>query len=333
MGRLTLNVLLSFAQFERELASERVRDKVAASRKKGKWTGGTVPLGYDAKDKKLVINKAEAETVRTIFRLYLELKSFGKLVAELDRRKIVTKRRDTKVAKYNGGIPFTYGPLAYFLKNRLYVGEMHHGGKWFKGEHQAILDRPTFERVQDLLKSNRITRRIKHSESGALLRGKLFDDKGNAMSPSFSSKNGIRYRFYVSTALRGRTDRAGSVTRVSASEIEGIIGDILLRKLEEQGASTEAAWDQVRRAVVGAKGIVITINSISNDSMPTEAINIPWASKKLDRTDISTLHADREPDQKLLQAVVRAHAWLADLANDRGSSIEELAGKLKFIPK
>jgi hypothetical protein len=146
---------------------------------------------------------AERLTVRTIFRLYLELKSFSKLVAELDRRKIVTKRRDTKVAKYQGGIPFTYGPLAYFLRNRIYVGEMHHREKWFKGEHQAILDRPTFERVQDLLKSNRITRRIKHSESGALLRGKLFDDKGNAMSPSFSSKNGVRYRFYVSTALRG----------------------------------------------------------------------------------------------------------------------------------
>jgi site-specific DNA recombinase len=333
MGRLTLNVLLSFAQFERELASERVRDKVAASRKKGKWTGGTVPLGYDAKDKKLVINRTEAETVRTIFRLYLELKSFGNLVTELDRRKIVTKRRKTKVAKYNGGIPFTYGPLAYFLKNRIYLGEMHHGGKWFKGEHQAILDRPTFERVQDLLKSNRITRQIKHSESGALLRGKLFDDKGNAMSPSFSAKNGVRYRFYVSTARRRRTDRAGSVTRVSAPEIEGIIEDTLLRKLEEQGASTEAAWNRVARAVVEVKGIVVTINSTSNDDRPAETINIPWASKKPDRPDTSALPRDREPDQKLLQAVVRAHAWLADLANDRVSSIEELAGKAEIHPK
>ena len=159
MGRLTLNVLLSFAQFERELASERVRDKVAASRKKGKWTGGTVPLGYDAKDKKLVINKTEAQTVRTIFKLYLELRSFGKLVAELDRRRIVTKRRNTKVAKYQGGIPFTYGPLAYFLKNRIYLGETHHGGKWFKGEHAAILDRETFDRVQQLLKENNVRRR------------------------------------------------------------------------------------------------------------------------------------------------------------------------------
>ena len=188
MGRLTLNVLLSFAQFERELASERVRDKVAASRKKDKWTGGTVPLGYDAKDKKLVINKAEAETVQTIFRLYLELKSFGKLVAELDRRKIVTKRRDTKSAKYQGGIPFTYGPLAYFLKNRIYVGEMHHSGKWFKGEHQAILDRQTFERVQDLLKSNRITRRIKHSQSGACSKANCSTTKAIEWDQAFRAR-------------------------------------------------------------------------------------------------------------------------------------------------
>ena len=95
-----------------------------------------MPLGYNTKDKKLVINKAEAETVRTIFWLNLELGSFSKLVAELDRRKIVTKRRNAKVAKYRGGIPFTYGPLAYFLKNRIYIWETHHGGKWFKGEHK-----------------------------------------------------------------------------------------------------------------------------------------------------------------------------------------------------
>ena len=232
MGRLTLNVLLSFAQFERELSAERVRDKVAASRRKGKWTGGTVPLGYTAKDKKLVINKAEAETVRTIFKLYRELGSFSKLVGELDRRKIVTKRRNTKVPKYSGGIPFTYGPLAYFLKNRIYIGETHYGGKWFKGEHQAILDRPTFDRVQELLKSNNVKRKVKFSESGAMLQGKLFDDKGNRMSPSFSSKNGVRYRFYVSTALRGRKAKAGSITRISAPEIEGLVETALSERLE-----------------------------------------------------------------------------------------------------
>src|ERR1700724_3613682 len=153
MGRLTLNILLSFAQFERELSSERVRDKVAASRRKGKWMGGTVPLGYDAKDKKLVINKIEAETVRYIFKRYLELQSLGKLVEDLDKMGIVTKRRDTKVKKFNGGIPFAYGPLAHFLKNRVYVGETGHKDKWFPGEHAAIVDRKSFEQVQQLLGS------------------------------------------------------------------------------------------------------------------------------------------------------------------------------------
>src|SRR2546423_3303650 len=152
MGRLTLNVLLSFAQFERELSSERVMDKIAASRRKGKWTGGTVPLGYEVRDKKLGINKAEAETVRTIFRRYLDLQSFSRLVADLDRRGIVTKRRNTKVPKYNGGISFNYGPPAYFLKNRVYVGEAHHGGKGFQGGHEAILDPQTLHSLQQTLK-------------------------------------------------------------------------------------------------------------------------------------------------------------------------------------
>jgi site-specific DNA recombinase len=169
--------------------------------------------------------------MRLVFRLYLELGSFGKLVAELDRRKIVTKRRNTKIAKYRGRIPFTYGPLAYFLKNRIYIGETHHGGKWFKGEHDAILDRPTFDCVQELLKSNTVKRKIRFSESGALLQGKLFDDKGNRMAPSFSSKNGVRYRFYVSTALRGRRHEAGTVTRISAPEIEGLVESALSEKL------------------------------------------------------------------------------------------------------
>src|SRR5580704_15416596 len=192
MGRLTLNVLLSFAQFERELSSERVRDKIAASRRKGKWTGGTVPLGYDAKDKKLVVNKAEAETVRYIFKRYLELQSFGKLVEDLDARDIVTKRRDTKVRKFNGGIPFTYGPLAHFLKNRLYIGETGHKDKWFRGEHAAIVDRKTFEQVQHLLGSKSAGKAATRSASEALLLGKIYDDRGNRMSPSFSTNNVIR---------------------------------------------------------------------------------------------------------------------------------------------
>jgi site-specific DNA recombinase len=331
MGRLTLNVLLSFAQFERELASERVRDKVAASRKKGKWTGGTVPLGYDAKDKKLVINKAEAEIVRTIFHRYLELKSFSRLVADLDKSGIVTKRRNTKVPKYRGGIPFTYGPLAYLLKNRVYLGEMHHGGKWFKGEHEAIIDRVMFEQVQHLLKCNTIKCKTRYSEGDALLKGKFFDDKGNRMGPTFSVKRGVRYRFYVSTALRGRKHMAGSVPRVSASEIEGIVQDAAKRKFDLPDASHETVSERIERVVVGGRLIKVMFRSEdqTDGSSPT-TIEIPWAPDKPIATHVP---ASRNPDQKLLQAIVRSRAWLADLKSCRYTSIEELAEGVKVHPK
>jgi hypothetical protein len=126
-------------------------------------------------------------------------------VEDLDAKGIVTKRRDTKVKKFNGGTPFTYGPLAHFLKNRLYIGETGHKDKWFPGEHAAIVDRKTFEQVQQLLGSKSAGRKAHRSASEALLMGKLYDDRGNRMSPSFSTNNGVRYRFYVSSALlRGR---------------------------------------------------------------------------------------------------------------------------------
>jgi DNA invertase Pin-like site-specific DNA recombinase len=347
MGRLTLNVLLSFAQFERELSSERVRDKIAASRRKGKWTGGTVPLGYDGKDKKLVINKTEAETVRAIFRLYLELKSFSKLVAELDRRGIVTKRRSTKVAKYQGGIPFTYGPLAYFLKNRVYLGEVHHGGKWFKGEHEAIIDRATFERVQGLLKSNSQGRKVKRSDSGALLQGKLYDDRGNLMSPSFSSRNGVRYRFYVSSAvLRGRKGSAGSVARVAAEAIEQtIVSALRARNPDREVDDSELLDRHLLRAQIGKSAIEL---SFRLDEALEAAQSRPVRKSVLDDSIVSIprdpLVQSSDPpqqngtrpselDQKLVQALVRAHRWAESLANAEFASVEELAGRVNLHPK
>jgi site-specific DNA recombinase len=346
MGRLTLNVLLSFAQFERELSSERVRDKIAASRRKGKWTGGTVPLGYEARDKKLVINKTDAETVRTIFRLYLELKSFSKLVAELDRRKIVTKHRDTKAAKYRGGIPFTYGPLAYFLKNRIYVGEVHHGGKWFEGEHKAILDRQTFERVQELLKSNSNGRRGKSSKTGALLQGKLFDDKGNLMGPSFSSKNGVRYRFYVSRALlRGRKAEAGSVGRVASSVIETLVVDALRSQISADPSLDDATLlkHHLSKVELGAKRVILRYhpgarepNSEEADRAGESRIELPWTanSRPLSSSSESQMaEGSDQPDPKAVQAIARARSWATALESGKYASVEELAKCAKLHPK
>jgi site-specific DNA recombinase len=335
MGRLTLNVLLSFAQFERELSSERVRDKIAASRRKGKWTGGTVPLGYDARDKKLVVNKAEAEMVRTIFRLYLELKSFGKLVAELDRRGIVTKRRDTKVAKYNGGIPFTYGPLAYLLKNRVYIGEIHHGGKWFEGEQKAILDRQIFERVQDLLKTNANGRRVKHFQSGALLQGKLYDDKGNLMGPTFSTKNGVRYRFYVSSALlRGRKAAAGSVSRIAAAEIESAVLAALQPHQAGYGSAANPV-EMLERVVVARDHLHITIAGAADGDGPPQKIKLAWSIKSRDAATV--VEGSDGPESAhnagLIQSIVRAYGWIHCLRGGAYESVEQLAKANSLHPK
>jgi site-specific DNA recombinase len=333
MGRLTLNVLLSFAQFERELSSERVRDKIAASRHKGKWTGGTVPLGYDAKDKKLIVNKAEADTVRIIFRRYLELQSFSKLVADLDRRGIVTKRRNTKVAKYNGAIPFTYGPLAYFLKNCIYLGEMHHGGKWFKGEHNAIVDRSTFETVQQLLAAKAQGRKVKRSESGALLAGKLYDDKGNRMSPSFSSKNGVRYRFYVSSALlRGRKQAAGSVSCIAATEIESAVLAALADRKIAGGAATS---EMLERVVVSRDQLGIKMAAYADVDDVAKEIRIARSTESKGTSTLLEGNGGSEGarNEGLIQSIVRAHVWVRCLRDGVYESIEQLAKANRLHPK
>jgi site-specific DNA recombinase len=338
MGRLTLNVLLSFAQFERELSSERVRDKVAASRRKGKWTGGTVPLGYDTKDKKLVTNKVEAGTVRHIFKRYLELQSFGKLVEDLDKKGIVTKRRDTRVPKFNGGIPFTYGPLAYFLKNRIYRGEMHHGGKWFPGEHAAVVDRATFDGVQQLLASKSNGRKAKRSESGALLMGKLYDDKGNLMSPSYSSKNGVRYRFYVSSALlRGRKTAAGSVGRIPAAEIENaVLAALEANRMDRDSNNESDPTSSVEHVVIACDHLQIRIAAGKADGDGTaQEIRIARSAKSTDAVAVveGNSGSGEAHNESLIQSIVRAHVWIERLRNGAYESIEALAEANCLHPK
>ena len=218
MGRLTLNVLLSFAQFEREVTSERIRDKIAASKRRGLWVGGPVPLGYAARNKKLVVVEEEAERVRLIFQLYLELGSLGRLLPELRRRGVVTKRRELAGGRVIGGIPFTRGPLAYLLRNRFYLGEVVYRGKVSQGEHAAILEPELFAAVQERLAQQHHGFIRARAGSQALLLGRLFDDRGNRMSPTHANKQGVRYRYYVTCALaQGRPEAAGSVARVSAA--------------------------------------------------------------------------------------------------------------------
>lgn len=337
MGRLTLNVLLSFAQFERELSSERVRDKVAASRRLGKWTGGSVPLGYDTIAKKLVPNPIEAETVRYIFNQYLEVKSFQALIDDLDSRRIVTKRRSAKVRKFQGGVPFTYGSLAYFLKNRIYIGDISHKGKWFKGEHEPIVDRALFRKVQELIDSNAGERSEVRTQSAALLTGKLYDDRGHRMSPSYSVKNGMRYRCYVSSAvLRGRRSEAGSVYRVSSS-IEQSIADGLSTEL---GFNTlaEAEFRSVLRARIDRIEVRADRLRISfkpdEDQKGQPPLEIPWSKPSPSEAHWRNNEALQPgPDPKIVHAIVRAHAWIKTLHANPQMTIADLARSAGLHPK
>ena len=224
MGRLTLNVLLSFAQFERELTSERIRDKISASKRKGLWVGGMAPLGYDTKGRKITVNEAEAERVRSIFRSYLKFGSLNRLMAELRKQGIVTKVRTLRTGEAVGGIPFTRGSLAHLLRNRFYTGEVWFKGEVLQGEQPAILDRDLFDAVQAKLNEQINSHKAIRTNSAALLAGRIFDDRGNRMSPSHARKGGIKYRYYLSSALlHGTAERAGSVRRVSAAEVEALV--------------------------------------------------------------------------------------------------------------
>ena len=218
MGRLTLNILLSFAQFEREVIGERIRDKFAASRKKGMWMGGFVPLGYDVKDRKLVVNEAEAATVRMIFERFVKIGSATELVRKL-RAEDVRGKQGKLVDK---------GYVYKLLNNRVYVGEAVHKGMAYPGEHQAIIDRALWDRVHAVLRESPRKRAANtRAQTPALLKGLIFGPTGRAMTPTHTRKGGKLYRYYVSTDVLKRDAEACPVRRVPAAEIESAVVDQL----------------------------------------------------------------------------------------------------------
>ena len=222
MGRLTLNVLLSFAQFEREITGERIRDKLAASKKKGMWMGGHVPLGYDIEDRQLLVNPVEMKTVQMIFIQYLTLGNMKDLKQYLDSEGITSKTRINRHGDTTGGNPLSRGGLYKMLNNPIYRGLIRHKDKTYAGMHKSIVDEATCDNVQALLSKNNSAAchglRAKHP---SLLAGKLFDDCGYSMSPSHAVKNSKRYRYYTSQAvLKQMSEKAGSLPRIPAAEVE-----------------------------------------------------------------------------------------------------------------
>ena len=259
MGRLTLNVLLSFAQFEREVTGERIRDKFAASKKRGMWMGGNIPLGYDLKDRKLVINRKEVETILTIFRLYAEFGTVLKVKAEIDRLKLRTKLHMSESGATRGGLPFRVGHLYTILGNPLYRGAVKHKGAVYAGDHEAIVDQSLWGKVQTQFASNTAVRRSgKSSKEPSLLAGLLFDGDGNRMTPSHAVKSSKRYRYYISNNLiaganGGRKSESGEGVRIPAQEIEKhVVMSIAAFLADAQRVSAELCPSGMSPAVAGA---------------------------------------------------------------------------------
>jgi site-specific DNA recombinase len=354
MGRLTLNVLLSFAQFEREVAGERIRDKFAASRRKGMWMGGTVPLGYDVKDRKLVVNEAEAATVRLIFARYLALGCVAKLRADLEHSGIRSKQRLLTSGAVQGGCAFGRGALYHLLRNRLYRGEVVHKGIVHPGEHPAIVAEGLWTAVQETLASTIRMGRRHRIETGALLMGLIHDDRGNRMSPSYTVRRENRYRYYLSQAsLRRHDQQAGSRTCVGADDVEKLVVETLQRSIPGAALSSGAvagAWtaetrslvrDTVDHIVVRATEIDIALKSKAED--PASAMGEDGENATGERLLKARLPARRPParkqilrpagsgtgprhlDRALVLGLARATSWMRALRKGAYANTSEIA--------
>jgi site-specific DNA recombinase len=357
MGRLTLNVLLSFAQFERELIGERVRDKIAASKRKGMWVGGPVPLGYAAVDKKIRVVPAEAEAVRAIFARYLQLGSVRVLAEDIDRRGIRSKPRRLSDGRTIGGGRFGVGALAHLLRNRFYIGEVVYRGAAHRGEHEPILDSALFAAVQGKLAAQAVARLCRLRGPSALLTGRLFDAYGNRMSPTHANKGGARYRYYISQAVLQKKPQApGSVGRVPAAELEALVLAALRHHLNASGAGEQLPGNdrdlverQLERVTLTSNEIKLRVREMveeapqalcahdtANDSSarPIAGVNtiaVPWRSPVPAAVrGIVHVPAHNTPikpgrREALMIAIAKAREWMDDLAHGRVASFAAIA--------
>jgi DNA invertase Pin-like site-specific DNA recombinase len=360
MGRLTLNILLSFAQFEREVTGERIRDKFAASKRKGIWMGGLPPLGYDAHDRKLIVNEPEAEQVRTIFRCYVELGIVSALKLELDARGIRSKPRFTAAGQPTGDLPISHGHLNNILRNRVYIGEIKHKGAHYPGLHDAIVPLDLWQEVQDKLDANRQGKRRKSVERPVNpLSGKLVEQGGERLVASHAQKEQRKYRYYVSTFLiRKAKDEIRRGWRIPASALETLVLASLETFLTETALLTEAwrragqpldklqpfiaavqhrscnqdpgsRYDLIDHVTLAATGITLHLDLARLvPGMPVLVHEVPItiARRGIEMRLVHEKHDARPAavDPTLVRAVARGHRWFAQMLAD-GIGAEELA--------
>jgi site-specific DNA recombinase len=355
MGRLTLNVLLSFAQFEREVTSERIRDKIAASKRKGLWVGGPLPLGYHMMDDKIAVIEGEAERVRLIYRRYLELGGVNALVRDLRERNIRTKSRLLATGATRGGVHFGRGSLFYLLRNRFYIGEVNYKEEILPGEQPAIMDRALFDAVQQKLTDQWATRSTTRNASDHLLTGLLFDDAGHRMVPTHATKAGVRYRYYVSLPhLHGESKIAsvGSVSRVPATEIENVIVKSLHEHLitKERPSSSgmlvvdgKVMQDSIARIEVHEVHLAVRLKSADGEetSDPTDdqLLSIPWRKPPsrrsrqillphgIPRNQVRLTRIERRA--RLVSAIARGRRWLDEIVSGSVTDVQQIATRKK----
>jgi site-specific DNA recombinase len=347
MGRLTLNMLLSFSQFEREITAERIRDKIAASKAKGLWMGGRPPLGYDGLGRKLVVNAEEADLVRHVFQRYLELGSVLTLTADLKKRDIRSKRWTNKQGALVGGAFFSRGALYHLLANPVYRGAIRHGKLLYENAHPAIIDEAVWEAVRAKLDANvpdlPSTPRLAATN---LLRGVLFDDQGHPMRTVHSTRRGQRYRYYVSAAALHKEGRvAGSLPRMSVGVLDDFVLERAAAALSTNWRPSKPVEDRVRsallRVTVSVKHIAILLRAdASNSNQKLEHANMSEVEDGVELSiGIRLKHrqtailidapdaAQNAPrlDRALLRALCLSRAWVALLASGEVASVRDLA--------
>ncbi|MCA0871426.1 recombinase family protein [Seohaeicola saemankumensis] len=279
MGRLTLNILLSFAQFEREVIAERVRDKIAASKAKGMWMGGVPPLGYEVKDRKLVIIPDQAEDVRLIFRRFTEIGSATLLARDLKDRGITTKQGRPICKKY----------LYRLLNNRIYIGEITHKGTSYPGQHEGIVPRELWDKVHAILQESPRKRAARtRAETPALLKGLLYGPDGAAFSPTHTRKGGKLYRYYVSQTVLKHGAGSCPVGRMPAGEIEAAVMD-QLRAVFRQPEIVAGTWKAARNhdndvTDADARAALLQLDPLWDELFPAEQARI--VALLVERVDI-----------------------------------------------
>jgi site-specific DNA recombinase len=338
MGRLTLNVLLSFAQFEREVTGERIRDKIAASKKKGMWMGGVVPLGYRVEARALHIVEDHAEIVRSLFRRYLGAGSVVRITQQLDADGVRLPVRIDGGGRSTGGGLFSRGHIYKILSNPIYVGRIAHKGQIYEGQHPSVVTLDLWDEVQQSLSDHLGTARTKRTRqsSDALLTGKLYDDGGNRMSPTWARKGSKRWLYYVSqSALQGDKSKVGSILRVPAADVETLVAQALGKQCSNRAASQTDLRDLIDRVVIGRTTIRVQLSEVAEETDSARVLTLPWTRPSPYRkreiiqgaNDAKTYARPLPANARaiLIEALRDAHRWLDELLSDSGLILELLA--------